>query len=54
MSKKFGLFLVFFSVAYFIYITTVAGHGIMVANVFSSALAFIIGMYYLSKSGEDG
>jgi hypothetical protein len=53
MSKKIGVFLVLFSVAYFIFITTVAGHGIMAANVFSSAIAFIIGIYYLSRTEED-
>lgn len=50
-NKKIGLFLVFFAVAYFIFITLVAGHGIMWANVLSSGVALLIGIYYLAKGG---
>ncbi len=48
-NKKIGLFLVLFAVGYFIFITLVAGHGVMTSNVFSSGVALIIGIYYLTK-----
>lgn len=51
-DKKLGLFLVSFGVAYFIFITTVAGHGIMVGNLIGSGTALVLGVYYLMKKGD--
>ncbi len=48
-DKKLGLFIVFFAAGYFIFITTVAGHGIMPANLIGSGVALFLGVYYLVK-----
>jgi hypothetical protein len=51
-NKKLGLFLVLFALGYFIFITTVVGHGIMPANLFGSGVIMLLGVYYLVKKEE--
>lgn len=48
-DRKIGLLIVSFALVYFIFITFVAGHGVMAASVFSSGVALLIGLYYLTK-----